>query len=40
VLQNFESMDATISVFIETKAIETRTDPYQELKTVASMYLR
>ena len=39
-LQSLETADSTISVFVETKAIETRTDPRQELNTVANMYLR
>jgi len=39
-LQSLEALDSSISVFIETKAIETRADPHQELGTVANMYLR
>ena len=40
VLQNLETMDSAISVFTETKAVETRADPHQALNTVANGYLR
>lgn len=34
-----DSLDSTISIFVEPKSIQTTADPSRELDTVASMYL-
>jgi len=38
-LRQLSSEDTNISVFAETKAVETNSDPLQELHAVAQMYL-
>jgi Protein of unknown function (DUF3037) len=38
-LRQLEGIDSTISVFVDQRAIESRTDPEEELHTVANIYL-